>query len=1508
MSHPGHNNRQHSIPDFRDVDHYRSPGRTAADIGHEIIRPKPRRPGEVYRASGDGSPLSKSFNQLPQSSSPGQTQFLEKLPPQKLGSRDLYCDSNANLKVTSPRDHYPQFQTYRSAEFMLKGVTGRIEQPLPNYGFQNHSSRAKIQVSPHKDSCSTNREKSTSHRSSVSNFQAGNSCIDYSTPTCAGTTSRTPLGAFIEESPRPQAARSVIERQLPDLEIRSFDSSHDVRVRKRSSEPLNSSNYTFDEHTVHAEVHEEPDTFNRHRYEGEITTKTDEEIKAHQPHTLPNPEKKSSLEEPRRAKSAQTHKVADDCDTRYVTTNSMGDTYVSNESDSLLNGNEIISNSSTMREDLSQFGDGTDCGSLSKSSSEGDPNSMASRKCRFPNKVKSRRRNILNFPNHLNIEELCGGQRRQDSLGGSSSDDNRSSGHASMSDGHTSSSPPVETLPRHKHYRIPTQLNSVPEDDRLGSTVVSPTMKCGLRKAIPPRTRHRSQTKDDLTIQLEQATGLDDIKYAIEQLTLRSHGSARTNYSTSTYSSMSGSEMSEPVRRLVRHSSLETVNTNVTVADEFVWVDSYNRLVELQNLPWNNHDVLRVVQNGRLREDLDRVSMEVVPRLAYLLQRALLRIARETQRLSKPIGLCSKHEVSSAFRVVLSSGLADSCIKASMRAAAMYTVSGPEALKQTKTARAGLQLGVGRFHRWMADVRLGRFIHEYAAVYMTAGIENLLEEIVLQCLPQEQEALLTASVLEHAIATNGDLWGLLQPYAHLNAGRTSSGALSLPRWSSRTTNSATSTPRNSVSIEDQSRASKTLEQSLMTTCVGSVNELTDLLMRVVHHHHKMGSTSQKFCPTWVPSSIHTLFYFMRCSQLEHAEHAQRAPVQELVYERPYIVLPPLAEWVRVAHAHAEHRYSLVIDKDDVCQSARLLLPGVDCPTRICGNDEALCPRKPIDEHDCARKYKVDLAFKMIGSGRIDLVPHALQLLPPSKINTVNDYGMTALMLAAVRGDESLAKILIDAGASLNAETPVYQIANQNITPETLYWTALTYSSINGHVGIARMLLDRGAHQEGGAKVGEDRCTETPLQVASAAGNLDMVNLLLSHGADPFLSTVSRDSLCYSPSSQRGCYSAIAVAAAHGKRSVLHKLLSQPAHSVQSSEVLSLEEILAEGSSHHSAAERRIPRLQMSSDGNIIDPKASKFSKIQIKALQEAMYLSAENGHLDITLDLRHLGVPWTLHCWMHTLGTAQEQGLEPIVDQLLQDFLHVWPDDCSVPFIDECLPLLFNIFRYSKAEGTTLLLADIFSTCYGKDPIKEILDIALSQGPRIDPKFVNNPELSDVQFRVEGRVFFAHKIILVTASPKFQEMLNSKFCDGNSPVIQINDIRYDIFEMVMLYLYKGGYENILVESNDVLELMAAANFFQLDGLLRFCERTCSQFVNLDNVVSMYIHAKVYNAFQLLEYCQGFFLQNMVALLTYDDSVRRLIFGKKLTDHDVLAGLLLTLQSRVKTRSIKMNKI
>lgn len=417
----------------------------------------------------------------------------------------------------------------------------------------------------------------------------------------------------------------------------------------------------------------------------------------------------------------------------------------------------------------------------------------------------------------------------------SSSDENRSSGHASMSDtggGNGSSSPGSNKT---------GQLGSVPEDSRLAAGV---TNRNGRSRASTGKARHRNVT----TKNPWSGSGLEDIKAAIQQLTLRSQTST-----SSTYSSLSaGSESSEPARRLGRYSSMETVNTNVTSADEFVWVDSHNRLVELQHPPWSQYCLMRVIRVGRCRDFSDRVSAEAVPRLGYLLTRALVRISREIQRLSSVLGLCSKHEVAGAFKMVLCPVLADSCIKACLRAAAMFYLSGDGTLKQTKSARAGLQLPVGRFHRWMVDARLGKLVHEYAAVYLCAGFENLLEEILLQCVPADSTATLTAMGLEHAIASSGELWGLLQPFVHLNAGRVASGALTMPRWTSE----------QSVNSHPNVHNNNKQEPCLLTTCVGSLAELKDLVSR----SHKRSNHV-----TMSQAALRELFYFMRCSQLEHNE-------------------------------------------------------------------------------------------------------------------------------------------------------------------------------------------------------------------------------------------------------------------------------------------------------------------------------------------------------------------------------------------------------------------------------------------------------------------------------------------------------------------------------------------------------------------------------------------------------------------------------------------------------------
>ncbi|XP_028031789.1 ankyrin repeat and BTB/POZ domain-containing protein 2 [Bombyx mandarina] len=1096
----------------------------------------------------------------------------------------------------------------------------------------------------------------------------------------------------------------------------------------------------------------------------------------------------------------------------------------------------------------------------------------------------------------------------------SSSDENRSSGHASMSDSGGGGEAGREE-PRRS------------------------------RQQPHVRTKHRPHNK--LQSPWPGGGGLEDIRSAIKQLTLRSRDSSST--ATSGASSAGGGSnngvpengsATDARRRrapLVRQPSLDTVCTNVTSADEFVWVDSHNRLVELRCMPWTASEVSRVLQTGRCRDLAPKMAPDTPPRLAYLLQRALVRIAREAQRLSQNFGFCSKHEVAGAFKIVLSTPLADACIKACQRAATMYATSGGAARRLGSATRARTSLAPGRFHRWMLDVRVAPFVHEYAAIYLCAGMETLLEEIALIAAASSGGSnvgvpSITPAAVDLAVANCADLWGLLQPYSHLNAGRIASGALSLSRWESMsslgsgsssgmtrpehrqlglshdsgiTTNGSNGSGTSAGSNTGSAGSSASV---LLTTCAGSSAELRAVLRRV---HPR--------APPLSPPAERALYYFMRCSQLEHSSSTGGSCGGAGLWgERGSGALPPLGEWVRVIRAHASLRPPPAVpDADDVMQAARLLLPHADCPPRPITIEEAIepvwsrCTRTP----DELNRVALGLAQRALLSGRPEIVGGIRTLLPPAGLDATDASGMTVLMKAALAGDDQIVTMLLEAGADPNVETggssaahcamplsprsPGTHQSNPAYTPPTAGWTALVYACSGagdgGALECARRLLSAGARVDGAPARGDDVCTLTPLQVACGVGNLELVQLLLSNGADPFLSTQLNDALCYSVAAQYGCYSAVAVCCTHGRRGCLRAAMRGGAR--VAGEVLSLEEVLAEGAAGAGAPTR---------------PPA--FTKQQQRALQDAMYCAAETDHLDITLELRALGVPWSLHAWTLSLAAAADAALDHVIDQLLQDFLQVCPSDdshYSKQFIYECLPLLFNILRYSKKEGTVLLLADILCACYGREPVPSVEPPppAAPAPARVDPSYVNNPSLADVTFRVEGRLFYGHKIVLVSESPRLRAMLAPPRPSSEAlpptnttpPLVQINDIRYHIFEQVMKYLYSGGCSGLDIPETDVLEVLAAASFFQLLPLQRHCEARAAKSVDLHNLVSVYIHAKVYGASQLLEYCQGFLLQNMVALLTYDDSVKRLLFGKRLPGHNVLGALLTTLQKRIESR-------
>lgn len=572
-----------------------------------------------------------------------------------------------------------------------------------------------------------------------------------------------------------------------------------------------------------------------------------------------------------------------------------------------------------------------------------------------------------------------------------------------------------------------------------------------------------------------------------------------------------------------------------------------NTLCQVQQLPWSPEDLVKVVQQGSVRDSASKVSLEVIPRLSYYLQRVLVRLAREAQRLSQKVHKCSKYEVMSALRLVLCPSLATSSTKACLRAGAMYNLSSDQS-RQTKSSRAGVFLDIGRVHQWMGTVRIGKFIQEYAAVYLTAGLENILEEVVSLCLASAPEV--TTAVLEQVVASSPQLWGIFQPYAHLSSCRTAKGNLLVPKCLNV---AAMDTVRLTATVKS---LEKSLTQVLLTTCVGSKEELEALVVAAGQFYAKYyqptgasGATT-KLSP-WSRDTLHVLYHFMRCSQLENqgcgGANESNTPIQELVYERPYMVLPPLVEWIRVSTVFAESRFSVTVEKDDVFQAARILLPGADFPPRGQAFNSAynMVPGPGVDELEFVTTVKRNTAFQMLLSGRKDMVPHALQLLGSAKVNTPNQAGLTPLMLVCLREDVGVVRLLLETGAGIDWRNPGPVQGCAEASPEHQHWTALHYATMTGNYDVVRLLLEKGASVEGNVEVDLDILTETPLQLAAAAGRVEMVELLLSFGASPFLSTLKVDTMSFGSSAQKGCYCALSTAASHGQRKALHKLVTHP---------------------------------------------------------------------------------------------------------------------------------------------------------------------------------------------------------------------------------------------------------------------------------------------------------------------------------------------------------------------------
>lgn len=167
-----------------------------------------------------------------------------------------------------------------------------------------------------------------------------------------------------------------------------------------------------------------------------------------------------------------------------------------------------------------------------------------------------------------------------------------------------------------------------------------------------------------------------------------------------------------------------------TEGDWDVWIPM---LPQLNERPWTLQDIAKVLRLGRTRENFRVISPQAIERVSFLLQRPLLRIVREAKRLSVRYSKCSKQEIQTSIRLVLSLSLAKSCLALASKALSLYFMS-TDRFRRSKRTRSGLILSVGKMFRWLVNMKVAPRIYDAGVIYLSACLEYIAEELVFRAV------------------------------------------------------------------------------------------------------------------------------------------------------------------------------------------------------------------------------------------------------------------------------------------------------------------------------------------------------------------------------------------------------------------------------------------------------------------------------------------------------------------------------------------------------------------------------------------------------------------------------------------------------------------------------------------------------------------------------------------------------------------------------------------------------
>ncbi|CAL5067886.1 unnamed protein product [Urochloa decumbens] len=148
-------------------------------------------------------------------------------------------------------------------------------------------------------------------------------------------------------------------------------------------------------------------------------------------------------------------------------------------------------------------------------------------------------------------------------------------------------------------------------------------------------------------------------------------------------------------------------------------------------------------------------------------------------------------------------------------------------------------------------------------------------------------------------------------------------------------------------------------------------------------------------------------------------------------------------------------------------------------------------------------------------------------------------------------------------------------------------------------------------------------------------------------------------------------------------------------------------------------------------------------------------------------------------------------------------------------------------------------------------------------------ELLSSKEGTDVEFRVRGETFAAHRLVLGARSPVFRAELFGPMKEGTTTdVIQIDDMEVQVFGALLTFMYTDAWPEIKQEDECIMaqHLFAAADRYALQRLKLMCEEKLRQHIDTSSVASILALAEQHQSPRLKKACFKFLGFSSVAFL------------------------------------------